>query len=236
VVAIHQPNFLPWLGFFDKLYRSDTFVILDAVQHPQAGGSWLNRTRLLEQGAAAWKKVPLRHAGLQTIRETEIADDQPWRARLMKSVRANYARASAFAEVMPLLNELMACPAVRLCDFNLQAIQTLRERLGLTRTRVVRQSELAVEGHSTDLLINLVRAVGGNVYLSGDGADGYLKGDAVADAGLQLEFQRFNHPEYPQRGVAGFVAGLSVVDALMQCGFERVAELLRTRADGEGTT
>ncbi len=234
VVAIHQPNFLPWLGFFDKLCRSDTFVILDAVQHPQAGGSWLNRTRLLEQGAAAWKTIPLRHGGLQAIRETEIADDVPWRARFMKSLRMNYARASAFADVMPLVTDLMSSPSVRLCDFNLQAIQTLRERLGLTRTRVLRQSELVAEGHSTELLINLVRAAGGSVYLSGDGADGYQDAGAFARAGVQLEFQGFRHPEYAQRGVTGFVPGLSVVDALMHCGFDRVGEMLRPTRAGEG--
>jgi hypothetical protein len=227
VVAIHQPNFFPWLGYFDKIARSDVFVLLDDVQFSKTGGSWTNRARLLENGTPAWKTVPVRRAsqGLQPIRSV-VMDDSPWRSKLLSFLRTYYGAAPAFGDVMPFVSELIEYPATVLCDFNIHAIERLMARLGLTQTRLVRQSELGVGGHASDLLVNLVRAAGGSVYLSGDGSDGYLDPEAFTRAGLQLEFQGFRHPEYAQRGATGFVPGLSVIDALMQCGFDRVGEML----------
>jgi WbqC-like protein family len=228
VVAIHQPNFFPWLGYFDKIARADVFVVLDDVQFSKTGGSWTNRARLLENGRPAWKTVPVRRAaqGLQPIRSV-VMDEAPWRSKLLSFLRTYYGAAPAFGDVMPFVAELVEYPATRLCDFNINAIERLLTRLGLERTRLVRQSELAAGGHATELLVNLVRAAGGTEYLSGDGSDGYLDAGAFARAGLALRFQGFTQQAYPQRGVTEFVGGLSIVDALMHCGFDRVRELLQ---------
>lgn len=242
IVAIHQPNFFPWLGFFDKLRRADVFVMLDDVQLALGRGgkgNWSNRVRLMVNRVPAWVTAPIKRTGRgpQSIRAVELADNEPWRDKLLKTLRASYGRAAAFDEVMPCVSELVAFPAASLCDFNLHAIEYLHTRLGIGQPRIVRQSQLGVDGQGTDLLVKLIREVGGTTYLCGDGSDGYLEPDLFTRNGLALAYQQFQHPVYPQRGVTEFVAGLSIIDALMHCGFAQVSELVgRQAAAREGTS
>jgi len=226
VVAVHQPTFLPWLGFFDKLSRADVFVVLDDVQFARGGhGNWVNRVKWLVDGRPAWATVPVKrsHRGLETIRSVEIADDVAWRSKLVNGLQRHYRHAAAFGEAMPYFADLLAFQTTSICEFNIHAIEQLRRHLRIGRPRVIRQSEIGVTGQATDLLVQLVRAAGGTAYLCGDGSTEYLETEAFSRAGLGLEFQRFAHPAYPQHGVSEFVSGLSIVDAAMQCGFASTA-------------
>ncbi len=227
VVAVHQPNFFPWLGFFDKIARSDVFIVLDHVQFPNSKGNWSNRVRLVVGGEARWVTMPVdRHyQGLRSINEIQIDDRSPWRRKLLQSLRMNYGRAVAFREVFPHVETWVEHPTASLADYNLHAIEAICARLGLPASHLMRSSTLGVAGSSTDLLVNLVRQVGGTVYLSGDGSDGYLDAATCAAAGVALEFQQFAHPNYSQRAGAPFVRGLSVLDALFHLGFDGTAAL-----------
>jgi hypothetical protein len=235
LVAVHQPNFFPWLGYFDKLARADVFILQDDVQFARrhgAGGNWVNRVRILVAGAAAWITIPVRRekGPLQTIAELEIANQMPWRSQLLRKLKVQYGRAPHFAEAMDVLAPSIEFSTDSLSEFNAHAISSLATSLDVMPRRMVRQSALGVTGHATSLLIDLVKSVSGTAYLTGDGADGYLEPQRFVEARLRLEFQRFRHPEYPQ-GVDAFVPGLSVVDALMHCGVHGVRGMLqRTRA------
>src|SRR4249919_335272 len=115
LVAIHQPNFFPWLGYFDKIRQSDIFIFLDAVDYPRAGSggmcSWVNRVRLAIHGEARWVTCPVRRLAMGTpILAAEIDDNQPWRVKLIKSLTANYARAPHFADAMALIEPLVKHP------------------------------------------------------------------------------------------------------------------------------
>src|SRR4029079_18719876 len=105
LVAIHQPNFFPWLGYFDKIRQSDIFIFLDAVDYPRAGsggmGSWVNRARIAIQGEARWVTCPVKRTQMGApIFTVEIEDTQPWRVKLLKTLATNYARARRFADAM----------------------------------------------------------------------------------------------------------------------------------------
>ena len=232
VVAVHQPNFLPWLGFFDKLARADALVLLDDVQFPRTGaGTWLNRVRVVVGGRPAWLTVPVLRTGrgLQEVREVEVDDAQPWRRRVLRTLATSYGRAPAFDDVFPLVQELVEHPERRLAALNEHGIVRLAELLGLDTSRLVHSSTLDAGGAAgTDLLVALTRAAGGSVYLSGDGADGYQEPERYAAGGLELRFQEFRHPTYPQP-LPEPVHGLSVVDALMNCGVDGTRELLQPR-------
>lgn len=230
VVAIHQPTFFPWLGFFDKLARSDVFILLDDVQFARrhgGGGNWVNRVRVLIGGSPGWITAPVKRANvpLQHITQLEIADDMPWRAQLLRVLKAQYAAAPFVRQTMALLTPLVQYPAGLLAEFNEHAIRVLADAVGETPP-IVRQSSLGVTGRSTPLLAALVKAVGGTTYLSGDGADDYLEPGVFDSAGIELTFQRFRHPEYTQ-GTTPFAAGLSIVDALMHCGVDGVRTMVR---------
>jgi hypothetical protein len=219
-VAIHQPNFFPWLGYFDKIRRADAFVFLDAVDYPRSGsggmGSWCNRVRIAIQGEARWITCPVQRVALGApISAVMIDDRQPWRAKLLRTLEANYRRCPGFAEAMALLQPLITQNEINLARFNIAAVTAIAARLGLS-TRFLRQSELPHSGQSNALLVSLVRAAGGEAYLAGGGAAGYHDDACFAEAGLPIVAQGF--VPSPYGSAQQFLPGLSVIDYLMHDG------------------
>ena len=229
VVAIHQPNFFPWLGFFDKIACSDVFILMDNVQFPKKGGSWSNRVQLIVNGKAAWVTMPVVRSfhGTRIIKDMQINNSTPWRENLLKTVQMNYARALFFEQVFPLFKNLVNNPTDRLMDYNEAAIRALAAAVGLDTSCLVVGSTLDTVGEATDLLISMTHAVGGTAYLCGRGAEGYQEDDKFAQAELELIYQHFQHPIYPQVNTSEFIQGLSIVDALMNCGIEGTRHLLQ---------
>ena len=228
VVAIHQPNFLPWLGWFDKLARADVFVLLDSTQFPRTSrGTWSNRVQLLVNREPRWVTVPVVRAGrgTQALRDVRVDDEQPWRDKLLRTIQLSYARAPHFDEHFPLVREILKQPTDTLVELNEHGVRVLAETLELDTTRLVRASDLDADAGSTELLVQLTRAAGGSAYLSGDGAGGYQEDELFARAGLELLYQQFEQHPYPQLG-DGFTPGLSIVDALFSVGAERTRALL----------
>jgi hypothetical protein len=220
LVAVHQPNFFPWLGYFDKIRRADAFVFLDAVAYPRAGsggmGSWVNRVRTRVQGEARWITCPLKRKPLGTpICEVEIDDRQPWRTKLIKTLTASYGRSTHFEPAMEIVDPLITRSEGNLAEFNMAAIKTIAAHLGLS-TRFLRQSELPHQGNATELLVSLVKAAGGTSYLAGGGACGYQEDELFANSGLELIYQCFSPRPYGPADT--FIPGLSVIDYLMRDG------------------
>lgn len=220
LVAIHQPNFFPWLGYFDKIRRSDTFVFLDDVAYPRAGsgsmGSWTNRVRIYMKGEARWITCPVQRMPMGSpISAARIDDAQPWRAKLLRTLEVNYRRSPRYADAMALLQPLIETPEVRLADFNMAAVTAIAVHLGVS-TQFVRQSDLDHYGQATDLLISLVRAAGGDSYLAGGGAADYQEDDKFTSSSLGLVMQNF--VPRPYGDPARFMPGLSVIDYLMHDG------------------
>ncbi len=229
VVAIHQPTFLPWLGYFDKIVRSDVFVVLDSVQFPRgAPGSWMNRVKLAISGKEQWVTVPVRRsgAGFQEVREVRIDESRPWRQKLIRTIEMNYARAAHFASIFPTIQAIFQNPTDKLAEFNLAAIAMIARAMDFNFDHVVLSSSLAVTGSGTDLLIEITRRVGGSTYMCGGGAAGYQDDDAFARNGIGLVYQKFAHPSYSAGDIGMQPPGLSIVDALMHCGTQDVRRML----------
>jgi hypothetical protein len=229
IVAIHQPNFFAWLGFFQKIVRSDVFVLLDHVQLPRKGGSWINRVKLLVSGVPQWMTAPVQRPANrpQSIMHARFDERAPWREKLLKTLDANYRQAPHFREAIDLLEPLILCRATGPAEYNMLAIEGIRTALGFGRTRLVRSSSLSPRSDASELLVELCRQVGATTYLCGDGASEYQDDTVFARAGLAVAYQRFQHPRYPQIGApAEFVPGLSVIDALMNCGCRATARML----------
>ena len=235
VVAIHQPNFFPWLGYFDKLARADVFIALDHVQFPKTQGNWGNRVQLLVGGKAKWTTVPIRrdYHGVRRFDEMLIADEEPWRKGMLQTLRTNYGKAAAFDEVFSALEPLVLNSTNSLARFNLEAVRMVARRLRIDEAKIISSSTLAVDGCATDMLIALIRSVGGTSYLCGGGSAGYLEREKFASAGIELVEQNFKHPVYQQLRAETFTPGLSCIDALMNCGFERTAAWFERPSDSE---
>jgi len=218
--AIHQPNFFPWLGYFDKIRRADTFLFLDAVDYPRSGsggmGSWTNRVKLTVGGEQRWVGCPVQRTTRGTpIAEVAVDDRQPWRGKLIKTLQANYAKAPNFADTMALVTPLIENPQSGLATFNIVAVTAIAAHLGIS-ARFVRQSSLTCRGHGTAMLIDLVQELGADAYLAGGGAAGYQEDALFEAAGVALQYQEFTPRPYGE--AATFTPGLSVIDYLMHDG------------------
>jgi hypothetical protein len=229
-LAILQPGYLPWLGFFDQVRRADIFVYYDDVQYDKHG--WRNRNRVKStSGEPHWLTVPVRHSGLEwpSVREVEIDGRTPWARKHIGTLRQFYGKAPFAARYLPELEELLHRPWERIVDLDLALIQKVCSWLGLTAPRY-RSSELGVGGERTERLVNLCGRFGADRYLTGDAARSYLETDLFTRSGITVEWQAYRHPVYPQLH-GEFVPYLSVVDLLLNCGDESGAILARSGSE-----
>lgn len=218
IVAIHQPNFIPWLGYFHKILNSQTFIILDDVQFPR--GSWVNRVQLLISGAARWISVPVRHSGtdhMQSIKDA-IIDNNLWKKKVCKSIYSDYKKSPFFSDTFNLLEDILYAEISSLAAFNLNAIYKIMKYISASTEHIVLASDYAVTSSSTQRLIELTQAVKGDTYMCGRGAREYQDDTMFEKYGIALRYQNFQHPVYPQISSREFVAGLSIFDALFNIG------------------
>ncbi len=225
IVAIHQPNFFPWLGYFDKISRSDVFVLLDNVFLPKTGGTWGNRVMLMVGGIPKWVTMPIvrSYSGQRRINEMITQNISDWRTKMINTIQTNYGATPHFREVFPIVEALVKNPENNLAVYNMKAIHTLSKVIGLSGDKCILASTLCVNGKGTDLLISITKAVGGTAYMCGGGSAGYQDDSLFDAAGLELIYQKFVHPPYDQNHCKVFVPGLSIIDALFNAGIETVA-------------
>lgn len=232
VVAIHQPNFYPWLGFFNKWVRADVLVLLDDVQFPKTGGGvWTNRCGILQQGQRSWFTAAIDRSfhGVRTVREIELVSDRSWRDKLVRKFQHAYASAPLGHEVSELLAADLVGTQSHLIDLNMDALRRLGAALGLDHGKIILSSSIETTASSTERLADLVHKINGDVYLCGGGAEGYQRDEVFAELGIGLVYQTFDHPIYSQRAEFPFVPGLSILDALSFVGIEGVSRLIRSK-------
>ena len=229
IAAIHQPNYLPWLGYFHKILRSDVFILLDNVQYTK--DSYINRTKIKSATGPLWLTVPVlckgRHG--QAINEVEINSQTTWWVKQPKTIELAYRRSPEFARFWPSLRELFSVGWRKLAPLNISLIKRICGLLGVT-TKVVLASEIPSEGGGTNRLIGLCKAVGADVYLSGSGGRKYQDEETFSLAGIELRYADFIHPRYAQLW-GDFAEGLSVIDLLLNCG-KQSRKILESSAEG----
>ncbi len=223
IVAIHQPHFLPWLGFLHRMAHADVFVLLDHVQFERR--NYQNRTMILMDGEARWLTVPVEQRSqkeriLEKVVDHRIDGGRGWGPGQLRTLRHAYREAPYLGHYIGELRAILEREArwEKLVDLNQALLDFLRQAFAI-RTPLLRSSALAVEGARGELILDICRAVGADTLLAGlGGSRGYLDLEAFARAGVRVEFQQFRHPVYRQCGPAPFIAGLSAVDALFNCG------------------
>lgn len=230
VVAIHQPNFFPWSGYFDKIARADIFIFMDNVAYPKSGnsmGCWCNRVKILIQGKPAWIHCPvIRKHGAQIIKDVQIDNRKPWKKIILKSLEYNYKKTPFFRECYPVFANLIEFRTDSLAEFNIRSIYGLCKILGIDINKFIVGSSLKCDAGSTDLLIEMTKAVGGSSYMCGGGASEYQEDEKFFNAGVKLIYQDFRHPEYSQGGLIKFAPGLSILDTLFWTGLSETSRLL----------
>lgn len=227
-VAIHQPDFAPYLGFFHRFLHADMYIVLDHVQFvTNTSRSWTHRDKIKTSAGEKWLTLGVKKPPLGTpINQVALAPDNGWVQANLALLRENYRKAGSFREVMPLIEELYSDPPPLMRDFNLRWLERLVDLLDV-RIPFVLSSTLQPNGQKNELLIDLLTKVGATHYLSGTGARGYMDPEAFSRAGIDVVWQQFEHPAYPQQ-FGSFVPFLSIVDALFNCGVDGTRALLRS--------
>ena len=227
LVAIHQPQFLPWLGYLDKIDRADLFVVLDCVQFKK--NEWQNRNRIRTAEGWQWLTVPVLHRFGQRIMEVRINEQEDWRAKHLRTVDLAYARAPYRDRYLDGWRQVYRTRTSMLGEFNVAMLRWLLEAYGI-RTPLRLSSEMTLREEPTDRLIDICRAVGADRYLAGAGARDYMDMDRFREAGLALEIQAFEHPVHPQCH-APFVPGMAAIDLLFTTGDDALKHLRSTRRE-----
>ena len=217
IVACHQPNFLPWIGFFYKALLADLVVLLDDVQFAR-GFTWVNRNRLKCDQGELWLTVPVKKKGrgLQKISDVEVVDEGNWPRRFFQGISQNYAHAPYFAEHRAFLKDLMQMRWRKLVDLNVAAIYYLAGSLGIGN-KVVLQSSLQIQSQGSELLVKITKETGADVYLTPLVSKKYVDEILFAQQGITIQFFKFIPSVYPQLW-GEFIYNLSALDLLLNCG------------------
>jgi hypothetical protein len=220
IISVHQPQYLPWLGYFHKIDKSDCFVFLDTVQYKAR--EFINRNKIRTQDGWIWLSVPVKISGnsRQKISDVLIDNEQDWARAHRRSLEVWYSGAPFFKEYFPFFSTVYAQRWERLIDLNLVFIKFFLEQLNITTPLRV-ESEIGTQAKSTARIIELCRTIEADTYLSGIGGKDYLQEDLFKEEGICLQYQEFHHPVYRQQHCSEkhqFEPYMSVVDLLFNEG------------------
>ncbi len=218
ILSAHQPAYLPWLGYFEKIACADVFIFLDTVQFEK--NSFINRNKIKTQQGPQWLTIPVKTKGhiTATLQETIVDDSKPWRSKHLKSIEMNYRKAPYFNECFPKLELLLMLPATNLAELCWQQLQFWLKEFNI-KTKVVRSSYLAISSKKSDLVLDLCRHFNADQYLSGIQGRDYLDESSFYTNGISVQYQDFQHPIYPQLW-GDYIPYMSIIDYWMNCGSE----------------
>lgn len=218
IVAIHQPEFMPWLGYFNKMKRADLYIVFDDVQFKKR--YFENRNRIKANNQFVWVMLPVKTKNryLQSIMDVEIDSSSAWQRKIWEKIRHSYVKTEFFDEFSHgLKNLIFEKKYKKLIDFNLSFIRWVRKILEIT-TPLKRSSTLRItQFKSSELIVEICKRIGANQYLCGPSGKDYLDIKKFNAAGIQIIWQEYKHPEYTQSGEK-FIPYLSILDAIFNCG------------------
>lgn len=214
ILAAHQPQFLPWLGYFDKMRGCDVFVLLDDAQFKK--NEWQNRNRVWSRQGWRWLTVPVLRHFPEDIRSVRVNNAVDWRDKHWKTLSQTYCKARCFQAMSGPWERMYAGPWESLLELNLHTVDALRGPLGVG-TRLELSSASGVGGRSTQRLVDLCRKFGADTYLAGAGGREYMELRLFEEASIRVVFQDYRPREYAQFGGA-FVPRLSALDLVFHHG------------------
>ncbi len=217
-VSIHQPNYIPYPGFFNKIKESDLFVIYDTAQYVK--GRWDNRNRIRDKQGSIFLTIPLKdkHSFRLSFRDVKLPIDNKWKKKHLKSIKICYAKSKYFDKYIDSLEKIYSRDFKDLVSFNTALIRFLMESLDI-RTKTVFSSELNLSGDtkSTKALLDILNAVKSKSYISGPSGPNYLNMELFEELGIKVKLQKYSLDSYPQV-YEDFIPNLSTLDLLFNMG------------------
>lgn len=222
-VAIQQPHYFPWVGYFDKMAKADCFVLMDSVQLEKRSNMLRNRV-IDPNGNMKFISIQGNYHGYQHMeyRQMPTVNIEEWTTEHLNVLKNYYKDAPYIEEIIPILNQFYCGEYATVCEWTCASIWLIRDILEVT-TPLIYQSDLAYDRaqKKSDLILELCKASHANFYLSGRGASvEYLNREKFVENNIKIVFQDFTHPIYPQIHTPEFVPGISILDMLFNCGIE----------------
>jgi hypothetical protein len=217
IVSINQPAYLPWLGYFDRINRSDIHIVLDHVQFEK--NSVINRNKIRTQNSWSWLTVPLKTKskyGNLDIRNIEIQNTLQWKKKHLKTIQSNYSKCEYFKDYAPFFQKVYTTEWVKLIDFINFINKHFLKVLGI-KTKIISSYELNPKKAKSDLILELCQKVEAHEYISGPFGRDYLDLQSFKNAGISVHFHDYSHPVYAQK-FKGFESNMSIIDLLLNHG------------------
>ncbi|HEY5123135.1 MAG TPA: WbqC family protein [Ignavibacteria bacterium] len=222
-IAIHQPNFLPWIGYFNKISLVDTFVLFDDVQL-ERGKSYTQRTKILVGQCEKWITIPvINKSDLILIKDAQVDSSFIWKRKILKTIEFNYANSPGFEEIIEIIRNVFKSDSKFLIDYNIPLIIEIARYMGL-KTNFILSSEITpLSGKKgMEKILGIIKHLRADVYISGkgEGSKRYINDEELSGNGIKLLWQQFKFMEYPQNKSVNFIQGLSIIDLVMNCAKE----------------
>lgn len=213
IITIHQPAYLPWLGYFEKIIKSDIYVYLDSVQYEDR--SFTNRNRIKTPTGTQWLSIPVKAKGYRDsiIKYLEIDNSQNWRKKHLNTIYLNYKKAPFFSENYPKLELLFANQHDFLCDLCYEHLLFWLGEIGVKKN-IIRSQFMQVDSKKSDLILDICKELQAKQYISGKLGRGYLQEEAFREEGIEVIYQDYQHPTYRQLW-GDFIPNLSILDFWM---------------------
>lgn len=216
-ITIHQPEYLPYIGFFDRISKADIFIILDDVGYQKNG--FMNRNKIKNSQGWQWITIPVRgRSPNKKVNEVLTDNKTDWAENQWKMIYFNYCKAPYFKEYSEFFKKTFEKKWDNLAELDIYLIKNIAELLGI-KARIEKSSNLKIEGDGTDRLVNICKQFKADTYLSGPGGRDYMDLDKFKKENIEVVFQKFNPPEYSQMFMEkGFIPHLSIIDLLFNEG------------------
>lgn len=218
IASIHQPNYIPWLGYFYKIYKSDVFVILDDIKYIK--NSYINRNKIKTPQGSMWLTIPVVYKADLKLKINEVItkDELNWNEKHLKNIEMNYKKTKYFYDFYEVFRDLLLKDYKTICDLNIAIIKKICEVLNID-TEIKLSSELKVDGKSTERLINICKITGTDTYLSGKGGKKYQDEELFRKNNIKLMYSDYNEKKYEQLW-GDFLKKMSILDFIFNTGFD----------------
>jgi len=218
-VVISQPMFFPWVGMFEQIKLADCFVYYPDVQFSK--GSFVNRVQIKTAAGIKWLTVPLKNVSLgQTIGEVEINDDRDWRASHLDMLSQAYSDAPYKVDMLDLVGCVYAEKFSTIAELSIKSLEVVNDYYELTENTIFRDSrELKIDGFSSQRVLDIIKAMDGDVYITGHGAKKYLEHDLFESSGVRVEYMEYEKKVYSQLH-GDFTSYVSILDLIANVGSE----------------
>lgn len=222
IISIHQPDYIPYWGYFYKMFKSDIFVFLDDVQF--SNNNIHNWNRIKTPQGEFKLKIPVKYSFGDKINQVKTRDELKWKQKHLKTIEMNYSKAKYFKDIYPNYKEILLREYDNLAEMNIEINKFICNGFGV-KPKFICSSELNIESNKEKRVIDICLALGGSTYISGNGAREYQSYENFKNKGIELKYTDYKPFEYSQQW-GDNIENLSIIDYIFNMGFE-IPECLR---------